>query len=137
MKSPGAAKWCNLFLSMILLVSCGKTKEDYFKSAKEKSGSHDYAGAISDYSKIIESDPQDADAYQARGYVKRLSGDYIGAIQDYSKSIELRPTDGAPYVGRGMTKISMGDKEGGCVDLSKGLERGYAKAADLMKENCK
>ena len=45
----------------------------------------DYKGAIADYTKAIEIDPNYADAYNNRGIAKDELKDYKGAIADYTK----------------------------------------------------
>lgn len=51
----------------------------------------DYEGAIADYDKALELDPQDTGAYFARGNAKYNLKDYAGAITDYDKAIKLAP----------------------------------------------
>lgn len=51
----------------------------------------DYAGAIADYDKAIELDPECAEAYNNRGLAKKDLKDYSGAMADYNKAIELFP----------------------------------------------
>jgi tetratricopeptide (TPR) repeat protein len=70
-------------------LSAQTTAEDYFKSGNSKRKLKDYDGAIVDYSKAIEQDPDYVTAYYNRGFSKRKLKDYYGAIADYSKTIEL------------------------------------------------
>lgn len=51
----------------------------------------DYAGALADYNKAIELDPECAEAYNNRGLAKQDLKDYAGAMADYNKAIELFP----------------------------------------------
>ena len=46
------------------------TAEEYFYSAYDKANQKDYYGAISDYTKAIELNPNDANAYNNRGSSK-------------------------------------------------------------------
>ena len=43
--------------------------------------------------KVIELDPENANAYINRGFSKHNLEDYKGAIEDYTKAIELDPND--------------------------------------------
>ncbi len=52
----------------------------------------DFKGAISDFTKSIELDPKNAEAYYNRAKVKVKLKDDEGAIADYTKSIRLRIT---------------------------------------------
>ena len=54
----------------------------------------DYQGAIEDYDKAIELDPNYAKAYNNRGAAKGNLGDNQGAIKDYDKAIEIDPNAG-------------------------------------------
>ncbi len=63
----------------------------YFNQGVEKIDEGNYRGAIDDWSKAIEINPQDADAYYNRDIAKTNLGDYQGAIDDYTKAIEINP----------------------------------------------
>ena len=63
--------------------------------AKQNLG--DYEGAIADYTKALEIDPDFADAYYNRGNAKKKLGDYKGAIADYNKALEIGPDFAAAY----------------------------------------
>jgi tetratricopeptide (TPR) repeat protein len=88
--------------------------------AKGKEG--DYQGAIADYTKAIEIDPKDADAYIRRGNARYDLGDKPGAIADYTKAIEIDPKYAAVYFNRGNTRADLGDKPGAIADYSKAIE---------------
>ena len=53
-----------------------------------KYDSQDYKGAIADFTKAIELDPNDSEAYNNRGLSKADLQDYKGAIVDYSKATD-------------------------------------------------
>jgi len=124
-------------LTSFIIVSpiYSQTAEDYNNSGVGKFESGDYKGAIADYSKAIELNPNFA-AYHNRGTAKHSLKDYKGAIADYSKAIELNPKLAEAYAARGLAKIGLGQKDGGCLDLSKTGEMGYAEAYDLIKKYC-
>ncbi len=77
-----------------------------------------------DYNKAIEIDPQDADAYNNRGFAKNKSGDYQGAIADFNKALAINPQDYAAYTNRGIAKRNLGDDRGGCADFKKAVSLG-------------
>ena len=64
---------------------------EYWNRAYDKSENGDNYGAIADYTKAIELDPDYANAYYNRAILKRDLKDYYGAIADYTKAIELNP----------------------------------------------
>ena len=61
----------------------------YFNRAYDKANRGDHYGAISDYTKAIEINPQYAKAYNNRGTAKRKIGDDKGACNDYKKAISF------------------------------------------------
>ena len=54
---------------------------------RQSEGDHD--GAIEDFTKAIEINPNFAQAYAARGVSREAKGDGSGAKSDYSKSIQI------------------------------------------------
>jgi tetratricopeptide (TPR) repeat protein len=48
---------------------------------------------ISDYTKALESDPNNATAYLGRGTAHLKAFDFDSAIADFTKAIELNPND--------------------------------------------
>ncbi|MDC0165899.1 tetratricopeptide repeat protein, partial [Synechococcus sp. AH-558-M21] len=63
-----------------------------------KSNLNDYQGAIADYGKSIEINPQYATAYKNRGIAKEDIGDLIGACADWRKASSLGDKDPADWV---------------------------------------
>ena len=92
-----------------------------------------YAAAIKDYTKAIELDPKDVDAYAQRGFAKNNLYEYTGAVQDYTKAIELDPKFADVYYTRGCVKSELKDKTGALEDLSKAGELGYTDAYKEIK----
>jgi len=91
----------------------------FIKRAWLRSSIHDYAGAISDYNRIIEIDPKNSSAYFSRGYIKHYTfGDYIGAISDYDDAIKNAPDNAEVISFRGNAKYSLNDYQGAIVDFT-------------------
>src|SRR3989338_8184593 len=65
--------------------------------------------AIADCDKALKLNPNDAIAYNNRGYAKDKLGDYKGAIKDYDKAIELNPKLAEAYYNRSYSKNNLGD----------------------------
>ena len=103
---------------------------------KRKGEIGDKRGAIQDYNKAIELNPNFALAYYNRGLAKHKLGEHKEAIQDYNKAIEIDPNLGLAYLNRGVAKYNLGQKDMGCLDLSKAGELGYSDAYDLIKKHC-
>ena len=76
-----------------------------------KAEAMDYRGAIADYSRAIEKEPNNAIAYMLRAVSKSVTPrphgeqlDHLGAINDYTKAIEIEPDNAWAYRMRGLSK---------------------------------
>ena len=67
--------------------------EDYVESGNAKRDLSDYKGAIQEYDKAIEIDPNRNSAYYNRGIAKRNAGFAEEAIADYDIAIQLNTDD--------------------------------------------
>ena len=85
-------------LLLIPLFSISQTAEDFFNNGTEKANLKDYYGAIADYTKVIELDPDYARAYNNRGTSKWNLGDKNGACADFRKAISLGSTTNIEWV---------------------------------------
>jgi tetratricopeptide (TPR) repeat protein len=94
----------------------------YFDSAMAKEGKRDWDGAIADFTKAIELQPDDAVNYQFRAHAKHFKGDFDGAIADYTRSIALKPGDAGAFSSRGLDRIAKADFDGAIADTTKALE---------------
>ena len=107
-----------------------------FQNALEKQNASDFLGAISDYSKAIEIDPNYVDAYVNRGVAKSDLGDNLGAISDYSKAIEINPNYLDAYINLGVEKNKVGEMKGACFNWTKASGLGDEDATKWVKEYC-
>ena len=106
-----------LVLLFVPLVSFGQTKEDFFNNGKSKDSLKDYYGAIADFTKAIEINPDFAIAYSDRGFSKYSLKDYYGAIADYTKFTELDPDNPVTFFLRGDAKDKIDDFKGRLIQL--------------------
>ncbi len=114
--------------------------ECYYERGNAKSNLEDYRGAVIDFTKALESNPNLNDCYYFRGQAKLFLDDNRGAIIDFTKYITKSPNGERlkfAYAQRGLAKISLNQKESGCLDLSKSGELGYEGAYESIKELCK
>ena len=78
--------------------------EAYNERGRSKYEQKDYTGAIKDFDKAIELNPNYALAYKNRGDAKYSQEDYEDAIKDYDRAIELDPAYVKAYNNRGNSK---------------------------------
>ena len=63
---------------------------------------------FSDYDTAIRLKPNDAKAYNSRGFAKGELGQYAAAISDFDKAIRLKPDFADAYINRGFAKAELG-----------------------------
>jgi tetratricopeptide (TPR) repeat protein len=118
--------------------------DDYFFTANQKYDVGNYTGALADYDRAIQLNPQYAEAYNNRGNLRYIQlQNFKGALADYNKAITLRPSSTLAYVNRGNLKAEkFKDIKGAIADYDKSLaiddddylvynNRGYLKDAKL------
>ena len=90
-----------LLIVLILFFSYttySQTAKEYFNSAYDKEENGNFNGAIADYTKAIELNPDDASAYNNRGILKEELGDLDGACSDWRKAANLGHTNAKKWV---------------------------------------
>jgi tetratricopeptide (TPR) repeat protein len=96
----------------------------------EKAKKGDLDGAIADFDRAAELNPQDDAPYYNRAQAKRLKNDTAGAIADYTRAIELGSTNPAAYNNRGNARAENNDQDGAIADYTHAikLKPDYARA---------
>jgi tetratricopeptide (TPR) repeat protein/V8-like Glu-specific endopeptidase len=96
------------------------TADDYFISAGQKNEQGNYQGALIDYDKSINLNPNYSFAYNNRGILKDQLNDIPGALADYNKAITLDPNNANAYSNRGLLKDEkLNDTSGALADYNK------------------
>lgn len=82
----------SLVFILIFFYSCSnyiQPSKEYYNSGLKKHKNGDYQGAIVDYSKSIELNPNFVYAYWLRGIAKEIINDRKGACKDYEISAKM------------------------------------------------
>lgn len=79
--------------------------------------------AIAQYTRAIELNPLDADAFFHRGQSRALAGDLQGAIDDYSRTIRLDPNNREAYVKRARCLTVLGNETAAQADLNHAIRQ--------------
>ena len=95
---------------------------EYFFRADRKYIEGDFSGAIQDYSKAIDLNPNYAFAYFTRCISYAALKQYERAIQDYDKAIELNPNYADAYNNRSNCYLSKHELEKALEDCNKALQ---------------
>ncbi|MGH7982195.1 MAG: tetratricopeptide repeat protein [Candidatus Udaeobacter sp.] len=90
--------------------------------ANPKLNRSDLDGAIADYSRALQLDPKNANAYHGRGIAKSELGDFDGAIADFNRALQLDPQNAKTYNTLGNAKSRKGDLEGAIADYNHSLQ---------------
>ena len=80
-----------------------------------------YRGSIEELDRIIDQDPNNAEAYYDRANARNRAGNRTGAISDYTLAIEfgLRPRERFLALGnRGLARADLEDIEGAIEDFT-------------------
>ncbi len=109
---------------------------DYVNAGIEKGKRDDFKGAIADFTRAIEIDPQDALAYYNRGLSKYNLGNHQGSIADYNKAIQIDPQFAPVYRNLGIVKELVNDLQGACANWIKASSLGDQDAAGWVRKQC-
>ena len=99
-----------------------ESADEYFANAFEMGESGNHKGAILNFTKVIELEPNNYIAYMNRGWNKAQLGDYYAAISDYNKAIALNPQYLKAYYNRAWSKKEIGDTKGSIEDYTKVID---------------
>ncbi len=106
----------------------------YISRALAYEGKGDLDKALTDFSKAISLQSNNAFAYQNRAGVFEKQNEIDKAIADYSKAIKLNPKFPFPYRGRGLLLLKKGKDTEAEADFAKYLELNPAGKPALDKQ---
>lgn len=127
------------FFNLALEFDYTPVSDCYQERGIAKSNLKDYRGALMDFTKALEHNPNLHECYYLRGEAKLFLDDKKGAILDITKYITQSPYGEYikfAYSQRGLAKIGLNQKESGCLDFSKSGELGYEGAYENIKLFC-
>ncbi|MDX2098816.1 MAG: tetratricopeptide repeat protein [Leptolyngbyaceae cyanobacterium bins.59] len=109
-------------------------EQTFYDQGLERIRRGDLKGAIQQFDRALEINPQFAAAYHRRGGVRFDLGDRQGAIIDYTQALQLNPDGVETYFARGLTRLALGDCSGALEDANQALELNpsYAAACNLQ-----
>ena len=96
----------------------------------EKAEQKDYKGAIEEFNQALRINPDAANTYTSRGFVRYKLGDTQGAIADYNQAIQSDPSYARAYFNRGNIRRKLGDNHKAIADYNQAilLDSKYAAA---------
>jgi hypothetical protein len=102
--------------------------DTYGSRGRRRFEATDYEGALADYNKSIEMDPNDPRSFRGRAMVYQAVGDIQKIIADLTKAIELDPHDAPTYHRRGLIYGQMGNLDQAISDCSIAIDQNPAYA---------
>jgi tetratricopeptide (TPR) repeat protein len=98
--------------------------DDYIALAGQKLSKQDYTGALADYNRTIQLNPNLAVAYSYRAFLKEDKfQDIQGGLADYNRAIQLDPNLALAYSNRGFLKQGkLQDVRGGLADYNRAIQ---------------
>jgi tetratricopeptide (TPR) repeat protein len=94
----------------------------YWNRAVTRHDLGDKAGAIADFSHILDINPHDAMTYNYRGVSYYDLGDVDAAIADFNSSIQLSPYQIAAHCNRAFLRLEKGDAAGAISDYGAAIQ---------------
>jgi serine/threonine-protein kinase len=79
-------------------------------------------GAIPDFEKVVELDPNSHIGYYAKGCIESGKKKYDDAILSYTRAIEIYPQYYLAYNNRGNARVKKGEVDGAIADYNKAIE---------------
>ena len=98
------------------------TAQDYVNRGWDRYLKNDAAGAEQDFTKAIELDPNNLNAYNDRGLAREVLGNKKGAEDDYTKALDISPYNAVIYFNRGELRNGLGFTAGAMADFNKAIE---------------
>ena len=80
----------------------------------------EFDGAILDYNKAMQVNPNDEQPYLERGMLYGMRKESQSAITDFTKAIELNPKRYDGYLFRGFERLKLNQNRSACKDFKKG-----------------
>lgn len=95
---------------------------DHFFTASEMSETENFEEAIIEYTRAIELQPDNGDAYHNRGIIKANNKDFEGAVNDFTNTIRINPNHDLAYFNRGNAKDDLKDYTNAIKDYDKAIK---------------
>jgi tetratricopeptide (TPR) repeat protein len=114
------------------LGGCASPAQQAFESGRSKGEHGDADGALAEFTRATQMDPQFSKAYREKGAVLRKKGILDAAIADYDRALALDPGDASAYEGRADARGEKSDWDGALLDYSRALELDAKRPASYL-----
>ena len=114
-----------LFLCLLVGPAFCQTDKEHLTKGNEYFDKGMYDKAIEEFNKAIEINPNDANAYNNRGFAYGMIGNLDQAIEDYNKAIEINPKLAEAYHDRGVAYFGKKEYDKAWQDVHMAESLGY------------
>lgn len=128
---------------LLAVLKAGKpTKENpvavkLYNSANDRCQRGDYEGALSDFSKALELEPDYIKALNNRGILlATVFNNFQAAHADFTKILTLDPANSNAWLGRGTAYFLQKMSDSACFNWQKAMQLGNTKAPQLIHAHC-
>jgi hypothetical protein len=97
------------------------SSEAYYKRGQDRARRGEYALAIDDFSKVLDSNPSDVEALNNRCWTRFIVGRTREALSDCDQALRLKPDYADALDSRGLVKLKLGELDGAISDFNKAL----------------
>ncbi len=101
-----------------------------FDRGLKKERNDDFDGALADFTKAIELNPNMFLYFLARGVARESKNDYTGALADFDRLVELNPTDADSFANRGECLQMQGHYPEALADYTQAIQMDPASARE-------
>ena len=91
-------------IALLPISVLANTADFYFERGDKRLDNGDNIGAIADFSRVLESQPNNDAAYHNRGIAKSNQREFESAISDFTRAINIDPEFAPSYQSRGEAK---------------------------------
>jgi tetratricopeptide (TPR) repeat protein len=96
--------------------------EPFITAGKTQLDTHSYPEALAEFTKAVEADSTNADAYYYKGLAESRLGMDMKALRSYNRCLELDSLYARAYADRGGLRVMNQDFKGAVPDLMRALE---------------
>src|ERR1700749_4765022 len=106
---------------LLPLLSIAQSNDPYVTKGLELYNNKDYNGALEYFTKEVELNPNNIEAYNYEGIIKIQQGDFKAAAEIFTKEISINQGNDIAYSNRAYAKIGLNDFNGAIVDCDHAL----------------
>jgi tetratricopeptide (TPR) repeat protein len=108
-----------------------QSSSDYHKKGEEKDKKGNFKGAIKQYQKALDLDPNNVEILEKIVFAKSNTGQYSSAIDNLNTLIELKPQSSKYYFFRGFFHFNLKNYNAAILNYTKAIESQEDKISDF------